>query len=90
MSQIINIGQVYSPLSPSPGLAARPTPVRSKAEAFEGDAIEFSGPALAWAVEQSSLALAKTAAIRAEIESGTYETHERIAVTVVRLLDVIG
>ncbi len=90
MSQIININQVYSPLTPSPGLAAKPTPVRSRADAFAGDTIEFSGRARAWAMEHSSLALAKNAAIRAEIESGTYETRERIEVTAVRLLDVIG
>ena len=90
MSQIINITQVYSRVPPRPGLAANPAPIRRQDEAFREDTIEFSGPALTRAMEQSSLALAKTAAIRAEIESGAYETQERLKVTVVRLLDVFG
>jgi anti-sigma28 factor (negative regulator of flagellin synthesis) len=48
------------------------------------------GRALAHAVEESSLRIARTRAIRAEIESGTYETPARIAATAARVLDVIG
>ena len=42
------------------------------------------------AVVLSSLIIATTAAIRAEIEAGNYETPQRIESTVERILDVIG
>jgi len=57
-----------------------------------GDSVEISprARALARASEASSLRLARTRAIRAEIANGTYETPERIEGTVNHLLDVIG
>ena len=56
------------------------------------DSVEISpsANALARASEESSLRLARTRAIRAEIENGTYETRERIEGTVKHLLDIIG
>jgi hypothetical protein len=56
------------------------------------DTVEISrfARALARAVELSSFSVARTRAIRAEIENGTFETRRRIEGTVNRLLDVIG
>ncbi len=45
---------------------------------------------MARAAEQSSMSLARARALRTEIAEGTFETQERLAGTVDRLLDVIG
>lgn len=56
------------------------------------DSAEFSGAsrALARAVEESSLRLARVRAIRTAISDGTYETFERIQGTVSYLLNVLA
>jgi len=94
MSAIINIGS----LSQAPSTMMRTQVVPAPSERFsdnatnESDSVELSrfGRALARAVDLSSFSVARTRAIRAQIESGTYETPERINGTVARLLDVIG
>ena len=92
MAVVINISSVYS--SPA---SARPEttvpPLRQPARfAIAGDTVEFSrvGRALSNGVEESSFRIARVRAIRAEIESGTYETAAGIEGTVERLLDVVG
>ena len=90
MSEIINIAS-YSSLHPvardAPGLAARMPAYQTS----DGDTAEFSEAAevLARTALDSSFRLARTRAIRAEIENGTFVTPERIHGTVERLLDVI-
>ncbi len=89
MSAIINIGQ-YLPVQPvGPATTA---PGRPDARAVtDKDVVEFSsrGEALARAAEESSFRIARARAVRAEIDAGTYETPERLAGTVERLLDII-
>ena len=91
MSAIVNIENIYG-LPPLVREVAHAPARRSGMFAPQRDTIEFSsiGRELARAVEQSSLRIARTRAIRAEIESGTFETPERINGTAQRLLDVIG
>ncbi len=89
MSAIINIG-AHLPVTPvGPATTASPRPVARNGTSK--DVVEFSvrGEALARAVEESSLRIARARAVRAEIEAGTYETPERLAGTVERLLDII-
>ncbi len=94
MNSIINIGPSHSyplvrPASPktaiAEGIEALPR--------IQGDSVEFSNkidlPLPAEVMSRVSLRLAKTNAIRAEIDAGTYETPERIRGTVERLLDII-
>ncbi len=92
MSLIINIASAYP--SPPAARAATPTPPRQSGSAIAGgdDTIELSriGEALSRAAEMSSFSIARVRAIRAEIEGGTFETPERIAGTVKRLLDVVA
>lgn len=92
MSLIINIANAYP--SPSPTRAATLAPPRHSGATFTAgdDTIELSrvGEALSRAAEMSSFSIARVRAIRAEIEGGTFETPERIAGTVKRLLDVVA
>ncbi len=90
MNWIINISEATPLIRPvatpaPPAAAARPV-----VRAVGRDTFEFSIAALTRAVERSSLRIAKTEAIRAEIDVNTFETPERIEGTVTRLLDVIG
>jgi anti-sigma28 factor (negative regulator of flagellin synthesis) len=91
MSAILNITNAYAPATahrvPARTHVARTAPP----DRTETDTVEFSqfGQALAEAAEKSSLRLARLRAIRAEIESGRYETSERIAETARRLLSVL-
>ena len=90
MSEIISIGNLYS-LPPVPrevSVREARVPVHRTPD---GDTAEFSrtAEALARAVMESSLKIARTRAIRAEIEDNTFVTPERINGTVDRLLDVI-
>lgn len=89
MSVILNIGEADSTFRPAKALAI--TPSLPSAHQIPEDIFEFSGAARAMAqgVERSSLRLAQIRAIRTEIESGSFETPERIAGSVSRLLDVI-
>lgn len=89
---IINIGSTF-PLAPlNPATLPRPAPSGLASKGMDRDTVEVSGraTALAYAVEKSSLRLARTRAVRAEIMAGTYETQERIDGTVERILDVIA
>ena len=90
MSEITGIGNYYSR---PPVTREVPSPVtRTRLpQDPRGDAAEFSiaAEALARAVMESTLRIARTRAIRAEIESNTFVTPERINGTVERLLDVI-
>ncbi len=92
MSLIINIASAY-PSPPAPQ-AVTPSLLRHSASAITAgyDTLELSrvGEALSRAAEMSSFSIARVRAIRAEIESGTFETPERIAGTVKRLLDVVA
>lgn len=96
MSDISNIGVFDPTLVPVP-----PTQEQSRKESesqemlessrSESDTIELSdrGIALAKAANDSTLRIARIAAIRAEIEADSYETPARIYGTVDRLLDII-
>ena len=89
MSLIINIGSAYPPASFSRVTARSPAPPATLTA--DGDRAEFSsvGRTLSCIAEESSFRVARVRAIRDEIESGTYETPERITGTVERLLDVL-
>lgn len=96
MSEISNIGitnsfiPAYRATSPA---TSDPVARRNEAESLgESDPVEFSrmGRILAGATETSSLRLAKIQALRAEIAEGTFETPERIAGTVDRIIRDLG
>lgn len=92
MSAIANIVNSFS-IAYSPGPAAIKAVGSVEAtQASDGDRVEISSRArsLSRTAEPSSYSLARLRAIRAEIADGTYETSERIAGTVDRMLDVIG
>lgn len=91
MSAIIDIGTASGPLPPVSSTLRLVTAVPAAASGRK-DSLEISplGSVLSRAAELSSLSLAKTRAIREQIESGTYETPERINGTVSRLLDVLA
>ena len=92
MALVINIASAY-PSLPSPrATMSIPTLRQSAPFTLFSDTVELSraGRALSHAVEESSFRMARVRAVRAEIESGIYETAERIEGTVERLLDVVG
>jgi len=92
MSAIVNVGSMPAIL-PYPAAPARATASAGSTSSCNcGDVVEFSplGRALARAAELSSFSLAKVRAIREEIANGTYETPQRIAGTVNRLVDVLA
>lgn len=92
MSAIINIDNVYSSLPALPVGRNHPfTPITAPAASGQ-DRVEFSQMAqdLARVVDASGTRVAWMRSIRSEIVAGTYETPERIAGTVSRLLDVVG
>lgn len=90
MSEIINIASYSSLPTVARGTAA-PVARTPAYQTADGDTAEFSELAevLGRAAMESSFRLARTRAIRAEIENGTFVTPERIHGTVERLLDVI-
>lgn len=95
MIDIISLDGLHQLSAPSPSTQARLTSDVSRvpgAETRGADTVEISREALALsrAAETSSLRMARNNAIRSEIQSGSYETPERIAKTVERLLDVLG
>ena len=90
MSLIINISQAYPSVPPIAPPTPRANAARIAANRYLSDAAELSHTTLRKVVALSSLRIATTTAIRAEIEAGTYETPQRIEGTVERLLDVIG
>ena len=92
MSAIANIMNNYTVVSTGPAGLAHPHSAPLSDQTAEGDRLELSGRArsLSGTVTPSSYDLARLHAVRAEIAGGTYETPERIAGTVERLLDVIG
>lgn len=92
MSLIINTGRslvshprlhASSALRPSTGAVSGPVG-QDRVEASN------SGRALEDTVEVSSFRLAQLRAVQDEIARGTYETPERIAGTVERLLDILA
>jgi hypothetical protein len=89
---IINIGNVYPSVSINPTTPPQSTPPTVVRHGLDGDTFELSraGAARVRAAEKATFLLAKTRAIRAQIEAGTYETPERINGTVDRLIDVIA
>lgn len=89
---IINIVNAYPSVRLSPLALPRPATFAPAIRDINAERIEVSsfGDALARAVETSSLRIARTRAIRAEIVAGIYETPERIHGTVERILDVIA
>lgn len=91
MSIIINIAQAYPT---TPGIPTPPQTTHApSAQTYRmEDSVEFSLAArsLNEAVESSSMRLAQIRAVRAEIESDSYETPHRLETTASRLLDVIA
>ena len=100
MIDIISLDGLHQLPAPAPSTQARLTGDVSRIPGAEtwgtdirgGDIVEISNEALALsrATETSSLRMARNNAIRSEIQSGSYETPERLAKTVERLLDVLG
>ncbi len=92
MSAILDISGAYS-AQPAMrvGTSAAPPRHSSGTMGIE-DTVELSrlGRAMADAAGEASLRLARLRAIREEIQSGSYETPERIAGTLRRLLDVLA
>lgn len=91
MGAIINISSL------SPSVLARQALVKSesvdlRSSPLPADRVEISDQAraLALAAQASSDRLAKTRAIRAAIQNGTFETPERIRGTVERLFDALA
>lgn len=92
ISNIHNVGGAYSFLRPvTPDATGQQNRITESSQAAL-DTVEISprASALARAAEASSLRIARTNAIRAQIASGTFETPERIEGTITKLLDVIG
>jgi hypothetical protein len=92
MSAIIDIGRIDLPPSAAAGYAASVHPTINGDSTLSPDTVEFSATArrLAAAMEPSRFRLVRLRAIRAEIESGAYETPARLEGAVRRLLDVLG
>lgn len=92
MSVIHSITQAYAAFSPPGAKPSTSTLHESARFTASVDSAEFSGAgrALARAVEESSLRLARVRAIRTAISDGTYETFERIEGTVSYLLNVLA
>ncbi len=90
MSEITNIGSLYA-LPPLSRESSASTIYRPQTSTPTVDTVEFSrrGTDLAKAMEESSMRIARTRAIREQIQNGTFETPERINGTVDRLLDII-
>ncbi len=77
------------PLAKARQVSDTPSNPTVSREVAEGDILELSerGLALAKAANETSARLARIAAIRLEIENGTYETPERIRVTADKLIN---
>ena len=91
MNDVGNIGSISAAsafLNDAPRLSSRTVGTANPSV----DTVEISptARALVNAVERSSLRIARTHSIRAEIKNGTFETPKRIAGTVARLLDVFA
>ena len=90
MSEVINISSLFASQPMARGNPAA-SPVRPSSDVRAEDSVEISdtGYALLRAAEESSLRIARARAIRAEINTGTFETPARIEGTVSRLLDIL-
>ena len=91
MSDVSNIGNVNalpSFLIVATRLSSQST--RPSTSAIDTLEISPTARALAGAAEKSSLRIARSRAIRAEIENGTYETPARIERTAARILDLLA
>ena len=82
------ISNVSNILPIRPATPASPVTSIPQHAAPAQDSVEFSsfGRAMARAAAESTMRLAQINAIRSEIQSGTYETPERIRGTAARLL----
>ena len=91
MSEILSIGGTWPPFS-KVGLTPGHPPPRHvpDPDAQGGVAVTRFSDALRRLVEQSTMRQARVRAVQAEIQTGAYETLERISGTVDRLLDVIA
>lgn len=91
MESVISIVSVQAEQTPRVATATLATTAGSAAVREEPDTLELSprAEAVARAVQQSTQRLARTAAIREEIASGTFERPERIEGTVDRLMDLL-
>ncbi len=88
MSDLLSIGG-YAP--PATGRLSRPDlPTANPQQPLESAGASRFDAELQRILAQTSFRVARARAIRAEIESGGYETPERIRGAVARLLDVIG
>ena len=92
MSVIHNVAQAYPTFWPTPVSPNTSTFQEFARFPAHTDSAEFSGAgqALARAVEESSLRLARVRAIRTAIANGTYETPKRIEGTARHLLNVLA
>lgn len=92
MTVVMNIGDAYWSLRPLYSRRNGPAAESQSRHAVAKDGVKSGGfsATLARAAETSSFQDARTRAIGAEIENGTYETPARINATVERLLDVIA
>ena len=88
MSELLSIGGLAPPAS---GRLGNPLPDLQTASPPEdaGLSLRFDDE-LQRVLAQTSFRMARTRAIRAEIDAGNYETPERIRGTVDRLLDLLG
>ena len=91
MSEVLSIGGTTPPF-PKVGLPSGHPPPRyvPDPDAQGGVAVWRFSDALRRLVEPSTMRQARVRAVQAEIETGAYETPERISGTVDRLLDVIA
>lgn len=93
MATIINTISLFTPpaLTSVPPMH-KPTPAAPRPFLAPSDTIELSSVASSRAegLETSSLSLARIQAIREQIARGAFETHERLAGTAERLLDVLA
>ncbi|MCH7871473.1 MAG: flagellar biosynthesis anti-sigma factor FlgM [Planctomycetes bacterium] len=85
---ISNVSNILPIRPAAPATSAPPVTSIPQHAAPAPDTVEFSsfGRAMARAAAESTMRLAQINAIRSEIQSGTYETPERIRGTAARLL----
>jgi anti-sigma28 factor (negative regulator of flagellin synthesis) len=92
MSMMLNIDNVRSILPPLRAIHRPSLTPHASAPTGERDRVELSSAERTseQPADGSALRVERIEFLRSEIAAGTYETPERIAGTVSRLLDVIG
>lgn len=91
MSEILNIGGIFPTFHNGRYASSHSVPrCDPDPDAQGGVAVPRFSDALRRIVERTSLRQARVHAIQSEIETGIYETSERISGTVERLLTVIA